>query len=120
LIHQANYRLNPNYVIVVKQDIDKLLATRFIEYIKEATWLSPTVIVPKKNGTLKIYIDFRKLNATTNKDPYPLPFTYEVLNTIVGYKTYFFLNGYLGYHQISIAPKDIYKTAFVTDWGPFI
>jgi hypothetical protein len=45
---------------MVKQDIDKLLATGFIEYVKEVTWLSPIVVVPKKNGKLKIYIDFRK------------------------------------------------------------
>ncbi len=79
--------------------------------------MSPIVIVLKKNGKLKICIGFRKLNATTKKDPYPWPFTYEVLNTIVGYQAYYFLDGYLRYHQISIVPKDKYKTAFVTDWG---
>jgi hypothetical protein len=52
----------------------------------------------KKNGKLKIYIDFKKLNASTKKDPYPLPFTYEMFNTIVGYEAYSFLDGYLGYH----------------------
>jgi hypothetical protein len=86
-----------------------------MESIKEATWLSPIVIVPKKNGKLKICIDFRKLNAATTKDPYLLPFTYEVLNTIVGYEAYSFLNGYSGYHQIFIALDDKYKIAFVTD-----
>jgi hypothetical protein len=73
--HQARYRLNPNYAIAVKQDIDKLLATRFIESIKEATWFSCIVIVPKRNGKLRISIDFTKLNVATKKDPYPLPFT---------------------------------------------
>jgi hypothetical protein len=43
---------------------------------------------------LKMCIDFRKLNATTKKDPYPLPFTYEVLNTVTGYDAYSFLDGY--------------------------
>ncbi len=56
--------------------------------------MSPTIIVPKKNGKLKIYIDFRKLNEITKKDPYPLPFIDEMLNTIVGYEAYFFLDGY--------------------------
>jgi hypothetical protein len=105
---------------MVKQDIDKLLLAKFIESIEEAIWLSPIVIVPKKNGKLRIYIDFKKLNVTTNKDPYPLPFTDEVSNTIVGYEAYFFLDGYLGYHQISIAPEKRYKTTFVIDWGAFI
>jgi hypothetical protein len=113
--HQAKYRLNPNYVTVVKQEIDKLLAIGFIEFVKEATWLSPIVIVPKKNDKMKTCIDFRKLNATTKKDPYPLPFTYEVLNTVARYEAYYFFDGYLGYHQISIALNDRYKTTFVTD-----
>jgi hypothetical protein len=92
--HQAKYRLNPNYVVKVKQDIDKLLAIGFIQFVKEATWLSPIVVVPKKNGNLRICINFRKLNAVTKKDPYPLPFTNEVLNIIERYEAYSFLNGY--------------------------
>ncbi len=92
-----------------------MLTTRFIQSEKDATWLSPIVVVPKKNGKLTICIDFRKLNATTKKDPYPLPFTYEVLNTIAGYEAYSFLDGYLGYHQIFIVPEDRYKITFVTN-----
>ncbi len=91
LAHQAKYRLNPNYATTVKQDIDKLLIVGFIEYVEEATWLSPIVLVPKKNGKLKIYIDFWKLNAATKKDPYPLSFTYEMLNIVVRYEAFFFL-----------------------------
>jgi putative transposase len=102
--------LNPNYVVVLKHDIDKLLVARFIQLVKEATCLSPIMVVPKKNGKLKICVDFRKLNKATKKDPYPLPFCNEVLNTIVGYETYSFLNGYSRYHQISLALKDRYKT----------
>jgi len=113
--HQTKYILNPNYATIVKQYIDKLLTTRFIKSIEEVTLLSSIVVVPKKNGKLKIYIDFRKLNADTKKDPYPLPFTNEVLNTIAMSEVYSFLNRYSRYHQISIAPKDKYKTTFVTD-----
>jgi hypothetical protein len=77
--------------------------------------LSPIVVVPKNNGKLKICINFKKLNVATKKDPYALSFTHEVLNTVVGYETYSFLNGYAWYDQISIAPKDKYKTTFVID-----
>jgi hypothetical protein len=67
LAHQARYILNPNYATIVKQDINKLLVTGVIQSIKEATWLSPIVVVPKKNGKLKICMDFRKLKKTTKK-----------------------------------------------------
>ncbi len=113
--HQAKYRLHPKYATAIKQDINKLLATKFIQYVKEATWLSPIIIIPKKNGKLKICIDFKKLNVATKKDPHPLLFTNEVLNIVARYEAYSFLNGYLRYHQISVSPKDRYKITFVID-----
>ncbi len=84
---------------MIKQDINKLLVAGFIEYVEKATWLSPIVVVPKKNIKLKIFIDFRKLNAATKKDPYPLPFTNEVLNIVIGYEAYSFFDGYSRYHH---------------------
>jgi hypothetical protein len=54
--------------------------------------------VPKKNGKFKICVDFRKLNVATTKYPYPLHFTNEVLNTIVGHDVHSFLDGDFGYH----------------------
>jgi hypothetical protein len=65
--HQTRYKLNPNYVTVIKQDIDKLLAVRFIQLVEEATRLSPVVVMPKYNGKLKICVDFKKLNRVTKK-----------------------------------------------------
>ncbi len=90
--------MNPNCLTAVEQDINKLLATRFIQLVEEATWLSPIVVVLKKNGKLKICVDFRKLNKVTKKNPYPLPFSNEILNIVVGYEVYSFLEGYSGYH----------------------
>jgi len=68
---------------------------------------------------MQIYIDFRKLNLATKKDPSPLPFIDEILNTITKYDAYSFLDGYSIYHQISITLEDRYKIAFVTYWGAF-
>ncbi len=103
-VHSPKYTLNPNYATLSKHDIDKILVVGFIRPMEEATWLSPIVVVPKKNGKLKIYVDFKKLNATMKKDPFPLPFTNEVLNIVAGCEAYLFLDGYSRYHQISIAP----------------
>jgi len=77
--------------------------------------LSPIVILLEKNDKPNICINFRKLNVTTKKDPYPLPFIDEVLNIVTWYEAYSFLNGYSRYHQISIAPKDRYNITFVID-----
>jgi hypothetical protein len=111
--------LNPNYATIIKQDIDKLLEVNFIKLVEEATWMSPIVVIAKKNGKLKICVDFRKLNVATKKDPYSLPFMDEVINIVVGHKVYAFLDGFLGYHQILIALEDQHKIAFYNKLGGF-
>jgi hypothetical protein len=67
-----------------------LLVVGFIKPIEEATWLSPIVVVPKKNEKLKICVDFKKLNVAIKKDPYSLPFTDEVIDTITRHEVYTF------------------------------
>jgi hypothetical protein len=89
---------NPNYAAIVKHDINKLLVASFIKLVEEATRLSPIVVVCKKNGKLKICVDFKKLNVATKNDPYMLPFMDEVINIVVGHKVYTFLDGFSGYH----------------------
>jgi len=90
--------LNPNYVTIVKHDVDKLHVVGFIKLVEEATWLSPMAIVPKKNGKLRICVDFRKLNVVTKKDPYSLLFMDEVINIVTGHEVYTFLDKFLRYY----------------------
>jgi len=99
--HQARYKLNPNYATTTKQNINKLLTTGFIQFVEKATWLSPIIVILKRNGKLRMCVDFKKLNAATNKDPYPLPFTNEMFNTVTWYETHSFSNEYSRYNQIS-------------------
>ncbi len=94
LAHQIRYWLNIYYAIIVKQDI----VASFIKLVEEATWLSPIIVVPKKNRKLRICVDFKKFNVVAMKDPYPLPFTNEVVNTIIRHEVYTFLDGFSGYH----------------------
>jgi hypothetical protein len=56
------------------------------------------VVVPRKNGKLKIYVDFKKFKVLTKKDPYSLLFKDEVINIVIGHEVYTFLNRFLGYH----------------------
>ena len=112
--------MNPNYAKAMKDDLEKLLKAGFIEPVDQATWLSPIVVVPKKNGKLRICVDFRRLNAATKKDPYPLLFIDEVLDTVIGYAAYSFIDCFSGYHQVHIHEDDRYKTAFITKWGAYV
>ena len=111
--------MNPNYAACVKEEIDKLLNIGFIRPVKRATWLSPIVIVPKKNGKIRVCMDYRKLNVVTITDAFPLPFMDSVLDAVAGHEMYCFLDGFSGYNQVCMHPDDQEK-AFVTKWGVFV
>jgi hypothetical protein len=74
--------MNPNYSVIVKQNIDKLLVASLIQLVEEVTWLSSIAVVPKKNGKLQICIYFLKLNVTMKKGSYPPPFIDKILNIV--------------------------------------
>ena len=118
-IRQRQHRLNPKYSLMVKEELDKLLEAGFIYPVPHSEWVSPIVMVPKKNGKIRICQDFRKLNAVTKKDYFPLPFTYSILDAVAGHECYSFLDGFSGYNQVQIAMEDRIKTTFTTDWGTY-
>ncbi|KAL3701750.1 hypothetical protein R1sor_019772 [Riccia sorocarpa] len=116
---QRPYRMNPNYAETVRKEIEKLKEADFIYPVKEYDWLSPIVIVPKKNGKLRVCVDYRKLNEFIVKDPYHIPFIDDILDKVAGREAYTFMDGYSGYNQVEISPDDRKKTAFITPWGAY-
>ena len=63
------------------------------------------MVVPKKNGEIWVYVDYRKLNAATIIDAFLLPFTDDILDVVVGHEIYSFLEGFSGYNQIRMTKK---------------
>ena len=96
----------------------KLLQASIIYPISDSPWVSPTQVVPKKSRITvvqndkgeevstrltsgwRMCIDYRKLNAVTRKDHFPLPFIDQMLEKVSGHPFYYFLDGYSGYFQI--------------------
>ena len=77
------------------------------------------VVQEKKTSEVRIYVDLRKLNDAYMHDPFPNPFTDEVLEGVGGQEMYSFIDGFSGYHQIRITKEDRDKMTFVTEWGCF-
>ena len=98
--------MNPNYAAKVKEKIHKVLRIGFIRPVKRSTWLSPIVNVLKKNGQSRVCVDYRKLNAATVMDAFPLPFMDKVLDAVADYECYNFLDGFSGYNQIRMHTDD--------------
>ena len=102
----------------MKIEIEKLLKVKFIFPILDSRWVSPLVIVPKKNRKWRVYVDYRALNKATHRVHFPLPFIDQVLDNLAR-KKYLFLDGFNGYNQIQIAREDQEKTTFTCPWGTF-
>jgi hypothetical protein len=89
-------RWNPKYTTMVKEELDKLLKVGFIRPVEIIEWVSPMVLALKKNGKLRVCVNYKTLNKITKKDQYPLPFCEEILEEVVRYEMYTFGNGYRG------------------------
>jgi hypothetical protein len=95
-IKRSRYRMNPIYTANVIKNINKLLKAGFIYSVDRAEWLSPIVIVRKKIGKLIVCVNYQKLNGMTKSNPFRLSFTEEILETVVGHKMLFLLDGFSG------------------------
>ncbi|MCO5593428.1 hypothetical protein L7F22_047442 [Adiantum nelumboides] len=100
-------------------EVNKLLKASFIYPLSNSEWVSPVVVIPKKNGKWRVCVDYMPLNAAIKRDHFPLPFQDEILNEIAGHERYIVCDGYSGYNQIRIAEEDQHKTTFITPWGCF-
>ena len=81
---------------------------------------SKNELIPTRTVTgWRICMDYRKLNAATKKDHFPLPFIDQMLDRLAGNEFFCFLDGYSGYNQIIIAPEDQEKTTFTCPYGTF-
>ena len=78
-----------------------------------------TLLPSRKVTGWRICIDYRKLNKSTQKDHFTLPFLDQMLDILEGHEYYCFLNGYSGYNQIAIALEDQKKTTFTCPYGTF-
>nr|GEZ46621.1 DNA-directed DNA polymerase [Tanacetum cinerariifolium] len=122
---------------LIKKEVEKLLDAGLIYPISDSPWVSPVHCVPKKGGSTvveneqneliltrlvtgwRVCIDYRKLNEATRKDHFPLPFMDQMLERLARNEFYCFLDGFSGYFQIPIDPRDQEKTTFTCSYGTF-
>ena len=79
---QRPYTCNDTFAKKIKEEIDKLMEVEFIYEIEHTDWVSPIVVVPKKNGKLRVCVNLTKVNAATFKDNYHLPIADHVIERV--------------------------------------
>src|SRR5262249_54388297 len=110
------YQLAKPELNVLKEELTKLLAHARIEP-SCSPFGAPILFVKKKDGTLRLCVDYRALNKATIKNRYALPRIDELLNQLHGAQVFSLIDLQSGYHQIRIREEDIPKTAFRCCFG---
>ena len=117
-IHQHPYRIPAAWQKEVREEIQNMLDLGVIEP-SDSPWASPIVTVRKKDGTLRLCIDYRKLNAVTLNDTYQMPRVEEIIENLGDAHYISTLDLTKGYYQVSVEEQDRDKTAFTTPFGKF-
>ncbi|KAL5961310.1 Retrovirus-related Pol polyprotein from transposon [Taenia solium] len=115
-IWQAPRRIPPPLLEDVNHLVNEMIVDDVIRPSK-SPWASPIALVRKSDGSLRLCIDYRKLNAVTKKDAFPLPHINGSLNSLYGANWFFSLGLKSGYWQVEVAETDREKTAFIVPNG---
>ena len=112
------YKMSPKELDELKKMIDDLLSHGFIKPAA-SPFGAPVLFVKKKDGTMRMCVDYRALNKITIANKYPLPRVDELFDRLQGAKYFSKIDLRSGYHQVRIADKDIDKTTFNTRYGSY-
>ncbi|KAG1514733.1 hypothetical protein G6F45_011487 [Rhizopus arrhizus] len=117
-ISHRPYRLSPIEAKYLEQEIDKYCKLGVISP-SNSPWAAPVILVKKKNGEYRMVIDYRKLNAVTKKDSYPLPRIDDLLDTLGKASIFSALDMRAGFHQVPLEEESKELTAFTTKYGVY-
>ncbi|GJZ76383.1 putative reverse transcriptase domain-containing protein [Tanacetum coccineum] len=117
-VARAPYRLAPSKMQELSNQLQELADRGFIRP-STSPWGAPVLFVKKKDGSLRMCIDYRELNKLTVKNRYPLPRIDDLFNQLQGSSIYSKIDLRSGYHQLRVRGEDIPKTAFRTRYGHY-
>jgi hypothetical protein len=112
--------INPKLAPQIQKELQKMVDVGIIVPIRYSSWMSNLVVVEKRNGDIRLCVDFRNLNQLSLKDNYPLPNMEHLLQRVTGVGMMSMLDGFSGYNQVLVKREDQLKTAFTTPWGTFM
>jgi ribonuclease HI len=118
-VKQKLRRMKPEWTLKIKEEIEKQYNARFLKVVNYPEWLANVVPVPKKDGKVRMCVDFRDLNKASPKDDFPLPHIDVLVDNTARHAMLSFMDGFSGYNQIKMAPEDMEKTSFITPWGTY-
>jgi hypothetical protein len=105
---------------LIEKEIKKMYDAKITVPLRFSKWVSNLVPTSKKTVEIRLCIDFRNLNKVSLKDNYPLPKMDHILQRVVRSSRISLLDGFSGYNQVLVHPKDQENSNFTTPWGTFM
>ena len=115
---KAPYRMSTPEMLELKMQLQELLERKYIRS-SVYPWGAPVLFVKKKDGTLRLCIDYKQLNKITVKNKYPLPRIDDLFDQMRGENVFSKIDLRSGYHHVRIKDEDIHKTAFRIRYGHY-
>ena len=112
-VRQRLRQIHPRKVAAINTEVEKLLCEGFIYPIPLTDWVLNIVPVNKKQGTIRICIDYRDINRACPKDNYPTPYIDQIIDDCAGNEIFSFMDGFSGYNQINVLPANQPKTTLL-------
>ena len=106
--------MRPEIYEKIKTEVMKQFNVGFLAVTSYPQWVAYMVPIPKKDGKVRMSVDYRGLNKVISKDDFPLPHIDVLVDNTTQHKIFSFMDGFSGYNHIKMAPEDMEKTTFVT------
>jgi hypothetical protein len=117
-VSRTPYRMSTPELVELKLQLKEMMDKGYIQP-SMSPWGAPVLFVKKKDGTLRLCIDYRKLNKVTVKNKYPFPKIVDLFDQLGGVSIFSKIDLRSGYHQVRIKGEDIHKTAFQMRYGHY-
>uniref|UniRef100_A0A2N9FVS6 Uncharacterized protein n=1 Tax=Fagus sylvatica TaxID=28930 RepID=A0A2N9FVS6_FAGSY len=120
-VKQALRRMKPEVILKIKEEVEKQLKAGFLSTVTYSDWVANIVPVPKKDGKVRMCVDYRDLNRASPKDNFPLPHIDTLVDNTATNVVFSFMDGFSGYNQIKNGRRRQIQDCFhVTHWGTFV
>jgi hypothetical protein len=104
-VWQHLHPVHPRKAATIKLEVEKLLKASFIYLVALTDWVSNLVPIDKKQGTIRMCVDYRDINKACPKDNFPTPFVNQIVDDCIGSEIFSLMDGFSGYNQINIVPR---------------
>ena len=120
LVQQVLRRMKLEIILKIKEEVEMQLKAGFLTAIAYSDWVAKIVLVPKKDGSVRMWVDYRDLNQTSPKDNFALTHIDTLIDNTTTNMFFSFMDGFSGYNQIKMVEEDKAKIAFITHWGTYV